>query len=66
MPQPLTEVEVATLQAVADAGAMDEAGVLLGKRGDTVRQRMRLVRLKLDVQTSLAAVVWGFRHGVIR
>lgn len=62
----LTPTEVAVLQRVADCGSVREAARALYRSETTLKRELAAVREKLGVATTLQAVVWAIRQGIIR
>ncbi len=54
------------LQAMADCGDAQRAAQRLGVSVRTVHNELASVRAKLGVGTTLEAVVWALRRGVVR
>lgn len=61
----LTRTECELLQAIADHGSVKAAAQAIHRSEDTVKNHMKAIRVKLDVHSTLEAVVWGFRAGVL-
>ena len=62
----LTPTEVAVLQRVADCGSVREAARALYRSETTLKRELAAVRGKLGVATTLQAVAWAIRQGIIR
>jgi len=62
----LTENERQLLQKVADCGSVEAAARAIPRSVGTLKRELATIREKLGVHTTLEAIVWAFRHGVIR
>ncbi len=62
----LTRREVECLQALADCGEVGAAAARLGISPRTLNNELAQIRAKLGVKTTLSAVVWAMRAGVVR
>lgn len=62
----LTENERQVLQRMADCGSMDCAARAIPRSYTTLKRELATIREKLGVHTTLQAVVWAMRNGVIR
>ncbi|MBI3923455.1 MAG: helix-turn-helix transcriptional regulator [Armatimonadetes bacterium] len=61
----LSQREIAVLQCSADHATAIEIGQQLGLSPGTVRRYLDSVRKKIGVPTTVQAVVWALRHGLI-
>jgi len=61
----LTRAECELLQAIADQGSVKAAAQTIHRSEDTVKNHMKAIRVKLGVHSTLEAVVWGFRAGLL-
>jgi DNA-binding NarL/FixJ family response regulator len=64
--QPLTQLEVDTLQLIADGFTNREIAELLGVADETIKARMRMIFSKLGTRSRSHAVALGFRQGLLR
>jgi DNA-binding CsgD family transcriptional regulator len=62
----LTPTEIEVLQKVADKGSVRRAAQALCRSETTLKRELAAIREKLGVRTTLQAVVWALRQGVIR
>jgi len=62
----LTPAEVTVLQKVANCGSVREAARALCRSETTLKRELAAVREKLGMTTTLQAVVWAIRRGIIR
>jgi DNA-binding NarL/FixJ family response regulator len=62
----LTPTEVEVLQRVADKGSVREAAQAICRSETTLKRELAAIRAKLGVRTTLQAMVWAVRQGVIR
>jgi DNA-binding CsgD family transcriptional regulator len=62
----LTPTEIEVLQEVADKGSVRRAAQALCRSETTLKRELAAIRQKLGVRTTLQAVVWALRQGVIR
>jgi len=62
----LTPTEIEVLQKVADKGSVRRAAQTLCRSETTLKRELAAIRQKLGVRTTLQAVVWALRQGVIR
>jgi len=62
----LTPTEIEVLQKVADRGSVRRAAQLLCRSETTLKRELAAIRQQLGVRTTLQAVVWALRQGVIR
>ncbi len=62
----LTENERHLLQRLADYGSMQCAARAIPRSYTTLKRELATIREKLGVHTTLQAVVWALRNGVIR
>ena len=54
------------LQKVADKGSVRRAAQTLCRSETTLKRELAAIRQQLGVRTTLQAVVWALRQGVIR
>ncbi len=62
----LTANEVQLLQTVADCGSVEKASRVLVRSVATLKRELATIRDKLGVRTTMQAVVWALRNGIIR
>jgi len=62
----LTDSEVRVLQKVVDCPTETLAAGELGISYQTVRRHLSHARSKIGVATTIQAVMWAFRHGLIQ
>ncbi len=62
----LTPLEVSRLQGLADYGTVRKAARALCISERTLQNELALVRAKLGVKSTLEALVWAFRKGLVR
>lgn len=62
----LTRRERECLQAIAECGEATRAAQQLGISVCTLNNKLAQIRAKLGVKTTLAAVVWAMRVGLVR
>ncbi len=62
----LTPLEVERLQQLVDAGSVQKAAEAACVSERTFQNELGWIRAKLGVQSTLEAVVWAFRKGLIR
>jgi DNA-binding NarL/FixJ family response regulator len=62
----LTPAEIELLQKVADRGSVRKAAQMLFRSETTLKRELAAIGEKLGVRTTLQAVVWALRQGVIR
>ncbi len=62
----LTPNEIQLLQTVANCGSVEKAAKAIPRSVTTLKRELAVIREKLGVRTTLQAVVWALRHGVIR
>ncbi|PIU63365.1 MAG: hypothetical protein COS85_16225 [Armatimonadetes bacterium CG07_land_8_20_14_0_80_59_28] len=61
----LTDTEINILQTIADCGTIGATAEKLGMNRRTVESHLAHIRLKADVSTTVEAVVWGWRKGLV-
>jgi DNA-binding CsgD family transcriptional regulator len=62
----LTPTEIEVLQEVADKGSVRRAAQALCRSETTLKRELAAIREKLGVRTTLRAVVWAVRQGIVR
>ncbi len=62
----ITPLEVKRLQQLVDAGSVQKAAAAACVSERTFQNELGWIRAKLGVQSTLEAVVWAFRKGLIR
>jgi DNA-binding NarL/FixJ family response regulator len=62
----LTPTEIEVLQEVADKGSVRRAAQALCRSETTLKRELAAIRAKLGVRTTLQAVVWAVRQGIVR
>jgi len=62
----LSRTEQDVLQRIADYGSVKQAARSIHRSEATLKRELEVIREKLGVRTTLQAVVWALRHGVIR
>ncbi len=62
----LTPLEVSRLQSLADYGSVGRAAHALCISERTLQNELASIRSKLGVKSTLEAVVWAFRKGLVR
>ncbi len=62
----LTPNEIELLQKVADYGSIERVAGLIRRSVATVKRELSIIREKIGVKTTLQAIVWAMRWGIIR
>ncbi len=62
----LTPTEIEVLQKVADKGSVRRAAQALCRSETTLKRELAAIRQKLGARTTLQAVVWAVRQGIVR
>jgi DNA-binding NarL/FixJ family response regulator len=62
----LTPTEIEVLQKVADKGSVRRAAQALCRSETTLKRELAAIRQKLGARTTLQAVVWALRQGIVR
>ncbi len=62
----LTPLEVSRLQSLADYGTVARAVRALCISERTLQNELALIRAKLGVKSTVEALVWAFRKGLVR
>jgi DNA-binding NarL/FixJ family response regulator len=62
----LTPTEIEVLQKVVDKGSVRRAAQALCRAETTLKRELAAIREKLGVRTTLQAVVWALRQGIVR
>ena len=62
----LTPTEIEVLQKVAEKGSVRKAAQALCRSETTLKRELAAIREKLGVRTTLQAVVWALRQGIVR
>jgi len=61
----LTRAETTVLQAIANCGTVAATAEKLGMKRRTVESHLAHIRLKLNMATTVEALVWAWRRGLV-